>query len=86
MLPNEGVRMDVIKAMEATLEYSRPEYLPFTGPCSHQHLLGMLAQMKEGSFSEAKLNRWLGWAQGVLVSFGLAKLDDMKRINLDAKR
>lgn len=32
-------------------------------------------------FSEAKLGRWLGWAQCAVVASGVATLDDMKAIN-----
>lgn len=31
--------------------------------------------------SEAKIGRWLGWAQASVVSMGLATLEDMKQIN-----
>lgn len=33
-------------------------------------------------FSEAKLGRWLGWAQCAVVAAGCATLDDMKRLNM----
>ena len=31
--------------------------------------------------AHTKLHRWLGWFQGVFVSFGLTTLDEMKEIN-----
>jgi len=48
-----------------------------------EHLKSMLARVKDkpDEFSEAKLGRWLGYAQGVLVAFEVAKLDEMKEIN-----
>jgi hypothetical protein len=32
-------------------------------------------------FSDAKLGRWLGWAQCAVVASGVATLTDMKEIN-----
>lgn len=32
-------------------------------------------------FSEAKIGRWLGWAQAAVVMHGEASLEDMKAIN-----
>lgn len=54
-----------------------------------QHLREMLAVMETGinphdterDFGEAKMGRWLGWAQGAVVAMGLADLDDMKALN-----
>lgn len=53
------------------------------------HLLDMLAQMEKNDnpqhmgkvFSQAKLGRWLGWAQAAVVVMGLATLDEVKTIN-----
>lgn len=45
------------------------------------HLKEMLHAVDRGDFSDAKLGRWLGWAQcAVAANIGLT-LDDMKRIN-----
>jgi hypothetical protein len=52
-----------------------------------RHLHDMLAAMEAdnnpqgGTFSAAKLGRWLGWAQAAVVAMGLASLDEMKEIN-----
>lgn len=32
-------------------------------------------------YSDAKLGRWLGWAQAAVVAAGCGTLDDMKEIN-----
>lgn len=44
------------------------------------HLLDMQSRITP-EFSEAKLGRWLGWAQAAVVSHGLMTLEDMKQIN-----
>lgn len=54
-----------------------------------QHIRAMLAAMESGvnpqdterEFGEAKMGRWLGWAQAAMVAMGLADLDDMKALN-----
>ena len=53
---------------------------PDTGPLSFPHILYMQRRV-DASFSEAKLGRWLGWAQAAVVASGCATLDDMKEIN-----
>lgn len=45
------------------------------------HLRDMRSRIEPG-FSEAKLGRWLGWAQCAVVASGVATLDDMKRMNM----
>jgi hypothetical protein len=47
-----------------------------------RHLRSMYQQAQAGDFSDAKLGRWLGWAQCAVVAarIGLT-LDDMKDIN-----
>lgn len=53
------------------------------------HLEDMLAMMESDinpqdpsrSFGEAKLGRWLGWAQAACVAMGVFTLEDMKAIN-----
>lgn len=42
---------------------------------------GVNPQDTERSFSDAKMGRWLGWAQAAVVAMGIASLDDMKSIN-----
>lgn len=54
-----------------------------------QHLWDMLETMETGvnpqdterEFSDAKMGRWLGWAQAAVVAQGIATLDEMKAIN-----
>lgn len=47
------------------------------------HLRDMLATVERADplFSDAKLGRWLGWAQASVVACGCASLDEMKQIN-----
>lgn len=47
-----------------------------------QSMLDRIEANPEG-FSEAKLGRWLGWAQAALVASGVGvTLEDVKQINL----
>jgi hypothetical protein len=52
---------------------------------SCQHINSMFVRAYEmtqaGTMSEAKLGRWLGYAQGVLVAQGHITLDQAKEIN-----
>lgn len=46
------------------------------------HLRSMLERAESGEFSDAKLGRWLGWAQCAVVAADIGVvLDDMKYIN-----
>lgn len=45
--------------------------------CSGRHLAWMVEEMERG-LSEGKTMRWLGYIQGVLVTLGIAPLEDMK--------
>lgn len=48
-----------------------------------EHLRAMKIRIDDEEFSEAKLGRWLGWAQAALVAAGVGvDLEDVKRINL----
>lgn len=50
---------------------------------SLSHLLEMQLTISEKDFSEAKLGRWLGWAQAALVAADVGvTLEDVKQINL----
>ena len=45
------------------------------------HIRGMFARIGD-EFSEAKLGRWLGWAQCAVVAAGVGvSLEDMKELN-----
>lgn len=47
------------------------------------HLRAMVTAVGESTFSEAKLGRWLGWAQCALVAADVGvSLADMKQLNL----
>jgi hypothetical protein len=51
-------------------------------PLSLAHLLDMQERITP-EFSDAKLGRWLGWAQAALVAANVGvTLDDVKQINL----
>lgn len=61
---------------------------PSLGP---QHVRDMLAIMEKGDnpqhpgekFSDAKMGRWLGWAQAAVVAMGAGTLEEMKEINVE---
>ncbi len=55
--------------------------LPAHGPCSWEHLSGMLERAKAPDFGEHKTMRWLGYIQGVAVALQLLSLDDVKAIS-----
>lgn len=50
---------------------------------NYWHLQDMCEQIlrEPQRFSEAKLGRWLGWAQACVVAGGYGTLHDMKAIN-----
>lgn len=72
--------MNVLGAMEDTVCLAESRVLPAEGPASAAHLRSMLDRMTPGQ-SEGKRNRWLGYAQGVLVALSAATLDEVKDIN-----
>lgn len=50
------------------------------------HLRSILSTVNKSKFTDAKLGRWLGWAQCALVASGVGvTLDDMKALNLRHK-
>jgi hypothetical protein len=52
------------------------------GSLGLDHLLDMQARVHLGQFSEAKLGRWLGWAQAALVDANVGvSLEDVEQIN-----
>lgn len=78
--------MNMIAAFEDTLELAGPRLRRATPPppgCDWEHLQSMLDRItaNPADFSPAKLGRWLGYAQGVLVALDVATLDEMKEIN-----
>lgn len=81
--------MRAVEAMEETMRLAKERgydtvemKIPNT---DYAHLMSMLERMqagqKDGSFSEAKLSRWLGYAQGVLVANDVLSLNELKEIN-----
>lgn len=70
-------------AMDETMRLALPSQhlAPETGPLSMAHLMQMNVLAQSEEMSEGKLNRWLGWMQCAVVSWGDLTLDDMKEIN-----
>jgi hypothetical protein len=76
--------MNQRKAFKATMDlaYERGmHHLILREDLSFRHLEDMYRQVNKQEFSEAKLGRWLGWAQATVVASGVATLEDMKGIN-----
>lgn len=79
--------MNMLEAMRETLSLMEERVEKFDNlndgpkPTRLGHLTGMLEKMEAGQFSEAKMGRWLGYAQGVMVARSLATLNEMKEIN-----
>lgn len=87
--------MDTLGAMRATME-AACERLPATldnalvpEAASMSHLVHMLTRVElsmtenivANAMSVSKINRWLGYMQGVLVARGLLTLEECKQIN-----
>lgn len=77
--------MDALKALGETVQLANERGMGtvfYEQPhVDYDHLCDMLDRAATGKFTEAKLNRWLGYAQGVLVAHGIATLEEMKEIN-----
>lgn len=78
--------MNMIAAFEDTLELALGrDFDLYSVPLDTdaKHLQSMLdrIRMNPAEFSPAKLGRWLGYAQGVLVALNVVTLDEMKEIN-----
>lgn len=77
--------MDMRGAFDATVALAEQRGMPETRGAPGL-TLGHLRDMRsriQPDFSEAKLGRWLGWAQCAVVAAGYSSLSEMKRINLD---
>ena len=76
--------MNMLAAFDDTLALARARdfhQLEIEIPgLDYEHLLSMRDRITP-EFSEAKLGRWLGWAQCSLVANGVASLEEMKEIN-----
>lgn len=79
--------MNQRRAFEETIARARLQGMPEQSPLGEAfglaHLVGMQQRIAEGTFSESKLGRWLGWAQAAVVAANIGLgLEDMKQINL----
>jgi len=77
--------MNTKGAMQATIELAQQRgmddglnKIPGMG---YKHLYSMWTKVCFNDFSEAKLNRWLGWMQCAIVADGYATLEEMKELN-----
>lgn len=60
------------------------QYISTAAPnADYNHLIEMFNKVidENNDFSEAKLGRWLGYAQGVLVANRIITLEEAKEIN-----
>lgn len=76
--------MDQIAAFRDTIALAEERGMPeWGGELGLAHLKSMYERAQAEGFSDAKLGRWLGWAQCAVVAAAIGvDLDDMKQINL----
>jgi hypothetical protein len=76
--------MNQLEALRETVAFAEDNLMPDLPGSSvgMEHLYEMLSTVENSHFSDAKLGRWLGWAQCAVVAAGVATLEDMKQINL----
>lgn len=78
--------MNQREAFDATVRLAVASAMPegdAADGLSLAHLREMRQAIETGEFSEAKLGRWLGWAQAALVAADVGiTLDDVKAINM----
>jgi len=77
--------MNIRGAIEDTMSCAKTQARRRTSipELSFEHLVDMHEQIKaDDTMSDGKLNRWLGWMQAAIVSWGHSTLEDMKQINL----
>lgn len=77
--------MNMLAAFDATIELAEKRGMSPAGNeeddgLGLDHLRDMRTRI-HSSFSQAKLGRWLGWAQCAVVASGVATLDEMKALN-----
>src|SRR5262245_45457327 len=89
----EETPMNALAAFEETLiqigrSKDADHKLADVRPCSKAHFSDMHSEMIIGQMhselprmSEGKMNRWLGWLQGVACARGILTLDEVKEIN-----
>ena len=82
--------MNVLAAMEDTMKLADTQIQSFTLNCQdcsvsrqidYDHLCEMRIKMRTTEMSYGKQNRWLGWIQATIVTWGKSTLEDMKEIN-----
>lgn len=76
--------MNQRKAFKETVTLAIAKGMPrgLTGSTGLEHLIEMEKVVVNGDFSDAKLGRWLGWAQACLVVADVGvTLEDVKEIN-----
>jgi hypothetical protein len=75
--------IDQLAAFRDTITLAEERGMPeWGGELGLAHLRSMYEQAQAGNFCEAKLGRWLGWAQCALVSAAIGvELDDVMEIN-----
>lgn len=79
--------MNTLKAIEDTLQLAREHGMDNCDVqiegCNYSHLADMYSRIvaEPQLYSEGKLNRWLGWIQGVVVATDFGTLEQMKEIN-----
>lgn len=81
--------VDQLAAFKATIALAEQRGMPeWPGTTAGlAHLRSMYDQARTGQFGEAKLGRWLGWAQCAVVTANIGvELEDMAEINSGHKR
>ncbi|AMS02667.1 hypothetical protein BJD55_gp099 [Gordonia phage Yvonnetastic] len=75
--------MNQIQAFRDTILLAEQNGMPegIGSPFGLAHVRDMYQQACDGNFSEAKLGRWLGWAQCAVAAAGVCDLYTMKIIN-----
>ncbi|QRY43163.1 hypothetical protein JVX93_21705 [Mycolicibacterium boenickei] len=76
--------MNQLAAFNDTISLAEQRGMPeHRGELGLAHLRSMYDQAVSSDFSDAKLGRWLGWAQCAVVASSIGvTLEDMKQINL----
>ncbi len=77
--------MNQVEALRETVRMAELHGMPTTAGSGLglDHLRAMLATAHGSEFSEAKLGRWLGWAQCAVVAADIGlTLEDMKALNV----
>lgn len=77
--------MNQRRALRETIELAEQRGMPALpgSDVGLSHLRSMLETVEKSDFSEAKLGRWLGWAQCAVVAANVGvTLTDMKALNM----